>query len=111
MPPDLTFAFVGGRCCPTLDFVIAFWIMIKFYTLLTSLFCIYLNFICDRSIIPVRKWSIEDIDLDDIDPEPLMISPESSCLVYFNLKTTRLSKNFPLFIFMNIVAHVAQRLE
>jgi hypothetical protein len=28
-----TFASVGGPCCPTLDFVIAFWIMIKFYTI------------------------------------------------------------------------------
>jgi hypothetical protein len=28
MAPDPTFAFVGGRWCPTLDFVIAFWIMI-----------------------------------------------------------------------------------
>jgi hypothetical protein len=24
--PDPTFAFVGGPCCPTLNFVIAFWI-------------------------------------------------------------------------------------
>jgi hypothetical protein len=24
--PDPTFAFVGGSCCPTLDFVIAFWL-------------------------------------------------------------------------------------
>jgi hypothetical protein len=39
--PDHTLAFVWGLCCPTLDFVIAFWIMITFYTLLTSLFCIY----------------------------------------------------------------------
>jgi hypothetical protein len=38
--PDPTFAFVGGLFCRTLDFVIAFWIMIAFYTLLTSLFCI-----------------------------------------------------------------------
>jgi hypothetical protein len=38
--PDPTFAFVGGPCCPTLDFVIAFWTMVSFYTLLTSLFCI-----------------------------------------------------------------------
>jgi hypothetical protein len=37
--PDPTFAFVGGPCCPTLDFVIVFWIMITFYTLLTSLSC------------------------------------------------------------------------
>jgi hypothetical protein len=28
MVPDPTFAFVGGPWCPTLDFVIAFWIMI-----------------------------------------------------------------------------------
>jgi hypothetical protein len=26
--PDPTFAFAGGPCCPTLDFVIAFWITI-----------------------------------------------------------------------------------
>jgi hypothetical protein len=38
--PDPTFAIVGGPCCRTLDFVIAFWITIAFYTLLTSLFCI-----------------------------------------------------------------------
>jgi hypothetical protein len=38
--PDSTFASVGGTCCPILDFVIAFWIMITFYTLLTLLFCI-----------------------------------------------------------------------
>jgi hypothetical protein len=37
--PDPTFAFVGGPCCLTLDFVNAFWITIAFYTLLTSLFC------------------------------------------------------------------------
>jgi hypothetical protein len=41
--PDPTFVFVGGPCCHTLDFVIAFWIMITFYTLLTSLFCIQLR--------------------------------------------------------------------
>jgi hypothetical protein len=28
MAPDPTFAFVGGPWCPTLHFVIAFWIMI-----------------------------------------------------------------------------------
>jgi hypothetical protein len=28
--PDPTFAFVRGLCCPTLDFAIAFWIMINF---------------------------------------------------------------------------------
>jgi hypothetical protein len=33
----------GGPCCPTLDFVIAFWITITFYTLLTSLFFILVN--------------------------------------------------------------------
>jgi hypothetical protein len=29
-----------GLGCPTLDFIIALWIMVTFYTLLTSLFCI-----------------------------------------------------------------------
>jgi ABC-type cobalt transport system substrate-binding protein len=38
--PDPTFEFFWGPCSHTLDFVIAFWIMIMFYTLLTSLFCI-----------------------------------------------------------------------
>jgi hypothetical protein len=40
MSLDPTLAFVGGQCCPTFDFAIAFSIMITFYTLLTSLFCI-----------------------------------------------------------------------
>ena len=40
MAPDPDFAFVEGPCCPTLDFAIVFWIMFKFYTLLTSQFCI-----------------------------------------------------------------------
>jgi hypothetical protein len=38
--PDPTFAFVEGLCRPTPDFVIAFLILITFYTLSTSLFCI-----------------------------------------------------------------------
>jgi hypothetical protein len=40
---SVTFAFVGGPCCPTLDFVIAFWTMISFYALLTRLFCITMS--------------------------------------------------------------------
>jgi hypothetical protein len=36
---DPAFAFVGGPYCLILEFVISFWIMITFYTLLTSLFC------------------------------------------------------------------------
>jgi hypothetical protein len=32
MAPDTTFAFVGGPCCLTLDFVFALWIMITFDT-------------------------------------------------------------------------------
>jgi hypothetical protein len=36
--PDSASAFVGGPCCPALEFEIALWIMITFYTLLTSLF-------------------------------------------------------------------------
>jgi hypothetical protein len=43
--PDPTFAFVGGPCCPTLYFVIAFWITIALYTLLTLIFCIEKLFI------------------------------------------------------------------
>jgi hypothetical protein len=42
--PDPILAIVGGPCCPILDFVIAFRIMITFYTLLTSLFCMYTSF-------------------------------------------------------------------
>jgi hypothetical protein len=38
--PDPTFALVGSLCCPALNFVFAFRIMITFYTVLTSLFCI-----------------------------------------------------------------------
>jgi hypothetical protein len=53
--PDPIFAFVGGPCCPTLHFVFSIRIMIMFYTLLTSLFCIYrniveLNYICSLQI-------------------------------------------------------------
>jgi hypothetical protein len=35
MAPDPISAFVWSPCCPTLDFVFAFWIMITFNTLLT----------------------------------------------------------------------------
>jgi hypothetical protein len=75
--PDPTFAFVGGLPrCPTLDFVIAFWIVITFYSLLTSLFCVshyekhHVLFLlssnwfwpksvsCDKSI---REWAYTDI--------------------------------------------------
>jgi hypothetical protein len=28
--PDPTFTFVGGLCCPTLEFVIAFWLQLRF---------------------------------------------------------------------------------
>jgi hypothetical protein len=40
MAPDPTFAFIGGRYYPILDFVFAFWIVITFDKLLTSLFFI-----------------------------------------------------------------------
>jgi hypothetical protein len=35
MALDPTFAFVEGPCCPTLNFVFSFWIMITFDMLLT----------------------------------------------------------------------------
>jgi hypothetical protein len=44
MAPDPSFAFVRGPSCPTLHFVFAFWIMVMFDTLLTSLFCIHSSF-------------------------------------------------------------------
>jgi hypothetical protein len=51
--PDLTFAFVGGLCCSTLDFVFAFWITIIFFytimTMLTSLFYIHQRGRCKKS--------------------------------------------------------------
>jgi hypothetical protein len=50
--PDPTFAFVGGPCCPTLDFVFAFCITITFYTLLTSLFCILDTIVCIQIHMP-----------------------------------------------------------
>jgi hypothetical protein len=40
MATDPTLAFVGGSYYPALDFVCTVWIMITFYTMLTSLFCI-----------------------------------------------------------------------
>jgi hypothetical protein len=42
-------AFVGGLYWPTLDFVIAFWIIITIYTLLTLLFCIVKLSVCHWS--------------------------------------------------------------
>jgi hypothetical protein len=43
MAPDVSFAFLGGLCCPALDFVFAFWTLITLYTLLTLQFCIDLK--------------------------------------------------------------------
>jgi hypothetical protein len=43
MAPDPTFAFVGGPWCPTLDFVIAFWIMI-YVSHIVNFTILYLNF-------------------------------------------------------------------
>jgi hypothetical protein len=39
MAPDSTFAFVGGPYCPSLNFVIPYWTVITFHTLLSTLFC------------------------------------------------------------------------
>jgi hypothetical protein len=45
MAPDPTFAFVGGPWCPTLDFVIAFWIMIYISHIVNFaiLYCIHIQ--------------------------------------------------------------------
>jgi hypothetical protein len=48
---DPTFAFVGDPCCPTFNFVIAIWIMITFYSLLTSLFCIIVSVLNTDTLI------------------------------------------------------------
>jgi hypothetical protein len=40
MALDSTFAFVRRLCCPAIDFDFTLWIMIMFYTMLTSLVCI-----------------------------------------------------------------------
>ena len=59
--PDPAFAFVGGPCCPTLEFVIAFWIMITFYTLLPSLFCILALYqITERKFPKAPLYSLAD---------------------------------------------------
>jgi hypothetical protein len=67
--PDPTFAFVGGPCCPTLDFAIAFWIMTAFYTLLTSLFCIKKPLFAESSCILRSKLNYisEDYWLCSVD--------------------------------------------
>jgi hypothetical protein len=68
--PDPTFAFSGGPCCTTLDIVIAFWIMIMFYTLVTSLFCrgitMYMNsnkVIVMNSHFMSDKWPYCQVDV------------------------------------------------
>jgi hypothetical protein len=49
--PDSTRAFVGGLCCPTLDFEFVFWIMIN--TLLTLLF--------ENSLIKHQQWTLNPL--------------------------------------------------
>jgi hypothetical protein len=44
MAPDLTFAFVGGPWCPTLDFVIAFWITI-YVSHIVNFAIVYLTYV------------------------------------------------------------------
>jgi hypothetical protein len=66
--PDPTFAFVGGLCCPTLDFVITFIIMTTFYSLLTSLFCISISqnvgFVCIRNNTKYMLVNISQVPRD-----------------------------------------------
>jgi hypothetical protein len=58
MTYDPIFVFVVDLCCPTLYFVLAFWMIITFDTLLTLLFCIWL--FVDLTI---RYWyNINDIN-------------------------------------------------
>jgi hypothetical protein len=62
---DPTLAFVRGPCCPVLDFVFAFWTLIMFYILLTSLFCVqalHINIIC-MLIFPLKFQIVERLNL------------------------------------------------
>jgi hypothetical protein len=56
--PDPNFTFVGGPCCLAFDFVFDIWIIITFYTLLTSLHKVHPAFrmvntgqACGRAVI------------------------------------------------------------
>jgi hypothetical protein len=60
--PDPTFVFVGGPSCPTLDFVIAFWITIAFYTLLTSLFWSITCLLDYDCVLYIVNFAILDYD-------------------------------------------------
>jgi hypothetical protein len=53
MAPDSTFAFAGGWCCPALDFVFAFWIILAFDTLLTSLFYVDFEIARNSSVVAI----------------------------------------------------------
>jgi hypothetical protein len=54
MAPDPTFAFVGGPWCPTLDFVIAFWIMI-YVSHIVNFAILYYN---DYVTVIVTVWRL-----------------------------------------------------
>ena len=64
MAPDPTFAFVGGPCCPTLDLVIAIWIMI--YVLHIVTFAILYSEVVSLPLESIlSKISRYDADLSD----------------------------------------------
>ena len=66
MAPDPTFAFVGGPCYPTLDFVHVFWIMITFDTMLTSPICIHAFSSVKRPhTIPTLQSAPSSFDLEN----------------------------------------------
>jgi hypothetical protein len=67
--PDPTFAVFGRPCCPKLDFVFAFWTLITFYTLLTSLFDIYKKAALDvyyMLLINITKCTFEHNAINSI---------------------------------------------
>jgi hypothetical protein len=62
MAPNPTFAFVGGLWCPTLDFVIAFWIMIYVSHIVNFVIWYFkkLNWILRMCKFCVNHWYILD---------------------------------------------------
>jgi hypothetical protein len=59
---DPTFTFVGGPFCPTFDFVLAFCIMITFYTLMIRYF-VLLNFWCNKFFYWFKYW-VDFVSID-----------------------------------------------
>jgi hypothetical protein len=89
--PDPTFAFVEGLCCPALEFLFAFWIMITYYTMLTSLFCMQKHLHEKNNPLAVAfNSTFRYIDDDwSIYNDQFHSYVDSLCLSELEIKTTR----------------------